>query len=73
VIVEQNDERAMSQADLFEWPHQFVTATWHRLPLTNRAYTTKINDALMDALQQLPWTYRFAMSTVATAPVGSGI
>ena len=53
--------------DLFEWPHQFVTATWHGLPWATRTYAAQVCSGVMRALQDLPWNYRFGMDAASEA------
>lgn len=62
--MEIGEKDAVPLGDLFEWPHQFVTATWHGLPWTTRVYSTDVPSDLMCALRNLPWDYRFGMDTV---------
>ncbi|VTU34540.1 hypothetical protein H6CHR_04226 [Variovorax sp. PBL-H6] len=69
VAVERTEKEAMSPSDLFEWPHQFVTATWHGLPWATRAYAAEVPSDTMRALQSLPWDYRFGVDAVPAAQV----
>lgn len=68
ILVGKDDKRAIPHGDLFEWPHQFVTATWHGLPLADRAYAADVDDGLMQALRELPWSYRFGKPAAAARP-----
>lgn len=59
ISLDQNEKNAVSQADLFEWPNQFITAIWHGLPLTNNIFSLDVAHTLVSALHQLPWIYNF--------------
>lgn len=62
IVMAENEKEAVSPGDLFEWPHRFITATWHGLPWSARTYSEKVPSDLMCALRKLPWNYRFGMS-----------
>ena len=61
------EKEAVPPGDLFEWPHQFVTATWHDLPWATRTYAAQVCSGVMRALQDLPWNYRFGMDAASEA------
>lgn len=61
--VGEGEKEAVPAGDLFEWPHQFVAATWHGLPWATRAYSPQVPVGLLRALRSLPWDYRFGMDT----------
>lgn len=61
--VGRGEKEAVPADDLFEWPHQFVTATWHGLPWATHSYSAEVPSGLMRALRNLPWDYRFGMDT----------
>lgn len=42
-------------ADLFEWPHSFVTACWHGLPLARQRHAAYVSDEAWAALTNIPW------------------
>lgn len=56
--------------DLFEWPHRFITATWHGLPWATRSYQAVLPAGLMQLLYALPWDYRFGMASRPARPIG---
>lgn len=62
LTLQRAEKESMQPTDLFEWPHQFVTATWHGLPWARGIYTTEVPCAAMRALHALPWERRFRMA-----------
>jgi len=46
----------LAERRIFEWPHTFVTSTWHGLPPADQALSAQINPALVEALCALPGT-----------------
>ncbi|WP_454868329.1 hypothetical protein [Pseudomonas farris] len=53
--LEDNDKKSISHQNLFEWPHEFVTATWHALRPTGITSDKDVPDALAFLLYALPW------------------
>jgi len=47
---------AESQDRLFEWPHTFVTSTWHGMPPADQQLRAHLAPAIRDALCEIPWT-----------------
>ncbi|WP_186102581.1 hypothetical protein [Burkholderia gladioli] len=55
--------QALRAPGLFEWPHRFITSTWHGLPaaLASVNFTDAIPDALAKALAATPWQSRLGL------------
>ncbi|KKB61363.1 hypothetical protein WM40_23655 [Robbsia andropogonis] len=52
-------EQALQAPGLFEWPHRFITSTWHRLlDPAYGALTDTVPPALVAALEQVEWLSR---------------
>ncbi len=67
MLADAHDKEAIAPKDLFEWPHEFVTATWHGLPATRLRATTQVPGALLARLRGLPWEFRYASAEPAAS------
>ena len=64
-VVETGDKEAILIDDMFEWPHRFLTSTWHGLPWATRMYSAEVPDDLMHTLRNLPWDYRLGKNAMS--------
>ncbi|WP_321817248.1 MULTISPECIES: hypothetical protein [unclassified Paraburkholderia] len=55
--------QALRTPGLFEWPHRFITSTWHGLPaaLASVDFTDSIPDALTNAFSSIAWQSRVGL------------
>lgn len=49
------EKQALPPETLFEWPHEFFTATWHGLRPEGAANERVVSPAVQQALWDLPW------------------
>jgi hypothetical protein len=70
--VDTSAKLAFASSDLFEWPHEFVTATWHGLPATKVPASARVSESLLDKLRLLPWEFRYDSSAMSAAGRGMG-
>lgn len=54
-LLSARDKDAVDPTQLFEWPHRFVAARWHGLPLVRGPHSDHIGDAAWAQLKKLPW------------------
>ncbi|RQP21969.1 hypothetical protein DZC73_25160 [Albitalea terrae] len=49
-------QRILSERSIFEWPHTFITSTWHGLPPAGQGLSAHLSPDLVEALCEVPWT-----------------
>ncbi|WAC71676.1 hypothetical protein OU995_19095 [Roseateles sp. SL47] len=49
-------QQVLAERSIFEWPHTFITSTWHGMPPSGAGLTHHLSPALVQALCELPWT-----------------
>ena len=47
--------QVLREPSIFEWPHTFVTSTWHGMPPADRPMQRRVAEPVAAALARLPW------------------
>ena len=63
--LEFTEKQTIPVSDMFEWPHQFLTSTWHGLPCATNSYAAQVPPDLLRTLESLPWEYRLGKGTTS--------
>ncbi|MBV6751319.1 hypothetical protein KV580_13480 [Pseudomonas chlororaphis] len=53
--LEADDKKSIPHQDLFEWPHEFVAATWHELRPAGLTLEKNVPVPLASLIYALPW------------------
>lgn len=57
IALNDTQKKTVNASDLFEWPHEFVTACWHGLQPKGLDTSKTIPEAVSSALLNTPWYY----------------
>lgn len=59
IALDGGEKDRIGPADLFEWPHQFIAACWHGLPLARHGHSADVPADAWEALKGIPWIRKF--------------